>query len=306
MKNNKVIIMFLLLCAKFYLLAENSYKIEFMRISFKGNPSKQQIQDAKKEFSEQFTLNYVPELILQYTSQESLQTFCREFPEIKKLSLLFCSEIDDLQPLLTLTDLRNLSLIGLVKIKELSVISEINSLQSLELRSLPLTDGNSLTKLNKLQKLSINIPDLDDYSFLQELSSLTSLSISGRKLTNLQKIKKLKYLQFLEINFTTSDSLDAYFDLQNLVAFRNLRQLRLFNCILDNTRYLSRLKKLSYLDLSSCEGLESLTALRVLPELRTVRLPANTFSPEELKNIRKGINIFFDKKRVLPRPEDTE
>ncbi len=300
-------------CISTALIAENGYTISAQAITFRGNPSPQQIADAQNEFAAKASDDRLPELIANRISEEALLCICKAFPDIQHFSLLFSPDINDLAVLGQLPELRFLRLAGLPAVRDWNIPGELSELNSLELQHLPVESLEFLAFQSRLQKLTVNLPALTDFSAIAALVNLKSLSITTGQFDNLKFLQPLKNLQFLDLScfavddFTPLSHLDQLqilrlsfqsqstqtIQLNFLNSLTGLHQLQLKNMTLSGVEHLASLKKMVYLNLESCQGLISLEPLKNLPELRTLRLPGNTFSPEQLNVLRRGISIHF-------------
>lgn len=308
------LIFFILLFFPFSFLSlygQSGYTLNPEGISFQGLLFADKLNAARREFAAQGDNAVLRSVTARALNQEGLSLLCESFPELASLELLYSPDISDLGYLRSSGGLLELKLQGLEQIKDLQTLPELPALQKLQLTYLPLqslqglsrmtrlneldlelpalTDFDSLAEIKRLEILKIKAEDLGDLKFLQSQRRLLRLELSSADFNNIEALQKLTRLRILRLANTAESKKNL--SLKFLNDCRNISHLQLSNFFLQDAESLQALTGLAYLDLSGCQGLESLEPLRNLPLLRTVKLPQGNFKPEDLGALRKGVNI---------------
>jgi Leucine-rich repeat (LRR) protein len=312
---NPIFVLTFLLFASSALYGQSGYSISPAGINFQGMLFADKLKAARAEFDAQDNAAPLRSISARGLDQEGLRLLCESVPELERLELLYSPDISDLSVLRALPGLLELRLQGLEQISDLNTLPELPALRTLLMSCLPmqevrgfdklprltelelqlpgLTDFRGLSEIKRLETLKIKAEDLGDLSFLQELNRLLWLELAAADFSNIEALQQLNRLRILRISNAAASQKNL--NLQFLRGCRNISQLQLRNLFLQETEALRALSKLVYLDLGSCQGLESLEMLRNMPMLRTVRLPRADFKPEDFEALRKGVNIYFGK-----------
>lgn len=164
------------------------------------------------------------------------------------------------------------------KLKSLSVayltqdhaakLGELKNLEHLEIFNGLVSDLSSLTKLNRLQYLKLEVTSyVKDFSFLARLKKLRTLKLSDvTKFKDVSALEKLPLLRTLEISKMTS-----WVSLPTLASFAKLKQVRVLRIGFDakdgSLSPLSKLSRLKELYLPLTYDLEEYARLAVaLPQ----------------------------------------
>ena len=111
------------------------------------------------------------------------------------------SDISDLRPFSSLTNLRKLSLFS-HKITDLTPIANLQNLETLVIHSNSLTDLTPISKLNNLTDLGLIGRNITD---IRPLSTLTQLQKFTLWYSSIQNIEALQNLtQLMEVSFITT------------------------------------------------------------------------------------------------------
>jgi hypothetical protein len=190
---------------------------------------------------------------------------------ITKLRLEQAPQINDLQPLMALSQLSELHLSEMSQITDLSPLAALPNLTQLGLSNMPqITDFSPLAALLNLTQLSLsNMPQITDLSPLAALPNLTQLDLS-----NMPQIADLSPLAAL-LNLTqlSLTSMRQITDLSSLTALPNLSHLSLYNMSqITDLNSLATLSQISTLRLFYMPQLIDLNPLAALSNLSQLSL----------------------------------
>ena len=160
---------------------------------------------------------------------------------LQEVNLLF-NQIDDITPLLKLTDLWRLS-IGGNQIRDLTPLKALTNLQHLAIGRNPFNDITVLPSLKNLSSLALSHSPINDMSPVWELTQLDVLSIRFIKIHDLSPIKKLTKLTELQLDD------NGISDISPLAALTNLKALNLWRNQISDVSPLTALTNLEALHL---------------------------------------------------------
>ena len=202
------------------------------------------------------------------SSEVSNSEGIEKFTNLKKLEIE-STKINDISVLSNLTNLEELHIYGDYKIKDFSRVTSNQSIKDL-------TPISKLTKLNKLTLSGYNISDI---SFLSTLTKLTELDLMNNKIKDITPISKLTSLQKLYL------SLNEISDISALTNLTNLEELEIGG-----------------------NRISDLTALLGLKKLKTVNLPNQEISittnkneielPKIFAQLKNKNNIFYVQEEI--------
>jgi len=194
------------------------------------------------------------------------------------------------------------------EIEDISPLLSITNLESIELELLDSADISTLTILTQLKKLKISVANIDDFKVLTKLHNLKSLTICSDKLVNLIFLSQLINLEELKLQTPNNSNYKV------LPKLNKLKSLTIFSSKIDNLIFLNQLinleelslqtprvsnyyplvllKKLKKLGVSGAimDELPKLDSLVVLEELYLSNTPTNDFS--DISNIQDFRNSF--------------
>lgn len=204
------------------------------------------------------------------------------------------------------------SLAGLKKLHHLDIEEDYSNPRPL--------DMNHLKGLKQLKTLSLTLNRIKDLSFLEALTNMESLSLSSKnstkvsldvlaklalkrleldKLANIKTLPRLKTLKSLAIASTplSKEDIQAIVNQSQLEKFsyygttkvrldwldkmKNIKILRLKNCLIDTISWVGKLKKLEELDLSYLPRITALPSFKGTKNLKKIAI----FELKHLKNI---------------------
>lgn len=132
-------------------------------------------------------------------------------------------------------------------------------------------NGQSLTilkKLTKLQSLSLDDNQIEDYSLLLNLTQLKYLELSSNKIKDVELLQNFTHLQHLDLG--RNQILNAGF----LQSLTQLRYLRLGSNTIHDINFLQNLTQLQHLDLGS-NPIQDYSPLQNLTQLTYLNLSSN-------------------------------
>ena len=182
--------------------------------------------------------------------------------------------------LANMPDLSNLSCIGeLENLRSLSVsrcpvveipaITRLNKLEKVTLSQLPLSDFTPIGDASQLEGMRIRYcKELDNLEFMRRCIDLRTFILEGSHVTNLGPVSDLPVLS--ELALIRCPELD---DLSALAALLNLENLTLVSCRkLKDLSPLAHLRNLKQFTLLDCPNVKSLTPLVNNVDLKRIQL----------------------------------
>lgn len=133
-------------------------------------------------------------------------TFLSNFSNLTWLQIFNNSNIDDLSPIASLTNLEVLLING-NKITDLSPLSKLVNLRDLNVGDNPATDLTSLRNLTSLKILAIFGNHLTDISPLASLTNLETLAIEHNNVSNILPLEGLNNLKRLNLSYNQIDDI---------------------------------------------------------------------------------------------------
>lgn len=202
--------------------------------------------------------------------------------------------ITDIKPLASQINLTYLNLRGANnKISDISVINSLIKLEILELGgNAELTDISPIISLkNSLKKLTLDGLSYSgiDYSSLDSLLYLNSLTLIGCSLDNLNLLPQS--LIKLEIQENTkplngSPENDSWITLGTKLS--RLQELTLSGCQITDISWISKLTELHTLDLSGNSGLDDISVLYSLRNLRYINLYGTNVDRSDIEQLQQN------------------
>lgn len=205
---------------------------------------------------------------------------------------------DDFISITSLTVSRGCSVYDLDKIELCTNLVKLNIWDN------PLDDFSDLSKLPKLNDLSIMSCDIESISFLSSLSNLEDLCLIDnsicdlKPLSNLKKLARLslaenqiqdtKHLSKLEKLRSLDLSENQIIDIEPLGNLHNLRNIWVNNNQIDNFSVLSKLPNLNLLDLTNNE-------IKVLPKLSDAEPRVILLANNQINDLKPFENLHFRK-----------
>ena len=227
----------------------------------------------------------------------------RNLTKLKTLSISG-SNLEDISPLENLTSLESIHF-GYNKINNLNPISNLTNLKSFSISrnsfdgeyTVPITNIDALSNLNKLRSLKLMHIQVEDLDALSGLTNLQSLEVSyDRNLTNIDGISNLTNLTWLEL---THNSLKDITALRNLI---NVENLYIYGNEIEDISCLERLTKLEELraysnhikDMSVINNFTEMYQLMVYNQTIEVKTDSRTVNlPPILLQAKEEGSIFY-------------
>jgi hypothetical protein len=214
-------------------------------ISVSGDASKLEINEPVS------VLTNLAEVIRSMSCLETLVFYVTDYGKVdSSISLSFLTGAKRL---------KGLSLRSMPHLQDCSAISECESLEWLDLsrHTAKVFDFSGLLPLNRLKRLSVEMPDNHALEAIAKLSQLTSLEARGGfKLKSLETLVTLVNLESLKL---WSGSL---FSTRGLSEFRKLKVLNLGHCKIKDTSDLGSIKGLIEMELVGNKSISDLNFLR--------------------------------------------
>lgn len=148
-------------------------------------------------------------------------------------------------------------------------------------------DTNFFTSLKSLTTLELsNWPSIFNITWLKSLENLKRLKLSGcEKITNIQVFNDLKPLTRLDLSKCPIKD----FDLKDLSSLTNLTLSR---TDISSINFLKNCLSLKSLDLSGCQNLTDISAIKSLPHLRSLNLSGSNIRDfDTLQNLQSLIHL---------------
>jgi len=240
-------------------------------------------------------------------------------PNLQKLSIAGCYDMQSISSLSQFESLRRLDLSNMARLDTISfdhATSPANTkLANLDLTKLPsMFDFTLLAQANAMQNLAINDCDgLTDISWLSGKHDLTSVNVSRcenlKDVTNLRDLPALKRLRLVycsnlarvaNCEFASATKLSiwkgAIMDFSDLSSNKGLTKLSLFEQPLQSCRHLQSLTSLEELVLIDNPLLESIAGLEKLPNLKKLDLREcsrlGKLNRDEVAQLRQSLESF--------------
>ncbi len=188
-----------------------------------------------------------------------------------------CEEIAEKLP-----KLKSLSIL-ISDVKNLPALAELKSLRTLEIQVCSgTTDISFLKKMPKLTKLKYIDKECMDISAVAALKNLTSLTLSpSNRLSDLSVMKGMKKLTYLEADF-------GFESLKPLAKLTKLKSLRVNSNYLRDISTLSKLKRLTELEILEHNNIRSISVIGKLTKLKSLMLHTMELdSMAPLKKLKK-------------------
>ena len=143
-------------------------------------------------------------------------------------------------------------------IQDLSPLAGLSSLKELDVEKNTVSDVSPLSGLTNLEMLDIRGNRVDDISALSSLSSMKELYLSDNRIQDISAVSEMPDLWYLSMNNNPVE------DLSPVEGRDILSTLCLSGTDVTDVRVVTRLPKLSYLDVRNCSSIRDREPLRQL------------------------------------------
>ena len=143
-------------------------------------------------------------------------------------------------------------------IQDLSPLAGLSSLKELDVEKNTVSDVSPLSGLTNLEMLDIRGNRVDDISALSSLTSMKELYLSDNRIQDISAVSEMPDLWYLSMNNNPVE------DLSPVEGRDNLSTLCLSGTDVTDVRVVTRLPKLSYLDVRNCSSIRDREPLRQL------------------------------------------
>ena len=143
-------------------------------------------------------------------------------------------------------------------IQDLSPLAGLSSLKELDVEKNTVSDVSPLSGLTNLEMLDIRGNRVDDISALSSLTSMKELYLSDNRIQDISAVSEMPDLWYLSMNNNPVE------DLSPVEGRDNLSTLCLSGTDVTDVRVVTRLPRLSYLDVRNCSSIRDRAPLRQL------------------------------------------
>lgn len=237
----------------------------------------------------------------------------RKMEAITEISLANNEFIQNIEPLVRLTNLQRLNISG-TKVSDLTPIRNLTELQEIDASRSAVTDIAVLKYANKITKLNIEGTIVSDLSVVKKMTGLQVLNARGTNVSDLTGIIDLTMLTNVDVSKTKVSSLIPFQNLTNMqvldvsatpvsdltpiTGLKSLVELSIDTTNVVNATPLAQLTSLRILSMNSTK-VTTLDPLKSLPQLQKIycdHTPIRQEAADSFMAAKKGTLVVFDSK----------